>query len=447
MAVSRLEALRERIRAKEKAASAASPTPKDAGSGGQDTAQAAAPSAPQSGLAEVEKQSAAAAELRRSSGRWAFLERMRSHATGKNGAADNDGAARKPVARPLQGGAAGSPKRQRTLKDEVCRLPEFVTTTAAKEAASVGWSSSACLADGVPQCRCHRDAMLRKVAKVGVNQGKWFFACARGREEACDFFQWSDTGGEDAASGAPVEDVAHALCKCGKLAAEKTSTKHGLNYGRPFLTCSQQRCSFFEWADTRDDDGPTVCRCGKLTAEMKVRKEGPNHGRTFHGCVDGRCDFFAWADKAAAPTTSSTSPPVEETQVAAASRVVNSQQAAPRAPAATATSGREDSTRQCRCGVAAVLRTVRKDGPNTNRRFWSCDQPDRCQFFEWDDSEAPSSGGGLGSFRSEGDSGSAVRCDCLLEAARFTVRKEGPNSGRQFWKCPKARCQFFEWLS
>lgn len=41
------------------------------------------------------------------------------------------------------------------------------------------------------------------------------------------------------------------------------------------------------------------------------------------------------------------------------------------------------------------------------------------------------------------------RCRCGLDAMRFTVKKEGPNCGRHFFKCSKKQdedpCKFFEW--
>ncbi len=39
-------------------------------------------------------------------------------------------------------------------------------------------------------------------------------------------------------------------------------------------------------------------------------------------------------------------------------------------------------SRMCRCNKPALARTVRKEGPNTGRRFFSCDA---CQFYEWED--------------------------------------------------------------
>ncbi|XP_049801714.1 DNA topoisomerase 3-alpha isoform X1 [Schistocerca nitens] len=50
--------------------------------------------------------------------------------------------------------------------------------------------------------------------------------------------------------------------------------------------------------------------------------------------------------------------------------------------------------------------------------------------------------------RSRSDSGNnAVMCGCSVNAILLTVRKEGPNTGRQFYKCgnPAQQCNFFIW--
>ena len=52
----------------------------------------------------------------------------------------------------------------------------------------------------------------------------------------------------------------------------------------------------------------------------------------------------------------------------------------------------------CRCGVAAVTRTVQKDGPNKGRLFWACPNKfgtdENCNFFEWADDTSGGGGGG-----------------------------------------------------
>lgn len=39
----------------------------------------------------------------------------------------------------------------------------------------------------------------------------------------------------------------------------------------------------------------------------------------------------------------------------------------------------------------------------------------------------------------------SVTCNCGQEALLLTVRKEGPNQGRQFYKCHSGSCSFFLW--
>ncbi|XP_067162434.1 DNA topoisomerase 3-alpha isoform X3 [Apteryx mantelli] len=43
------------------------------------------------------------------------------------------------------------------------------------------------------------------------------------------------------------------------------------------------------------------------------------------------------------------------------------------------------------------------------------------------------------------DGNDAVMCNCGNEAVLLTVRKEGPNQGRQFYKCGASTCNFFLW--
>ncbi|XP_035745019.1 DNA topoisomerase 3-alpha isoform X2 [Egretta garzetta] len=43
------------------------------------------------------------------------------------------------------------------------------------------------------------------------------------------------------------------------------------------------------------------------------------------------------------------------------------------------------------------------------------------------------------------DGNNAVVCNCGNEALLLTVRKEGPNQGRQFYKCSTSTCNFFLW--
>ncbi|GAB1611339.1 DNA topoisomerase 3-alpha-like, partial [Argonauta hians] len=123
----------------------------------------------------------------------------------------------------------------------------------------------------------------------------------------------------------------------------------------------------------------------------------------------------------------------------------------------------EASTVMCNCNLEAVLLTVRKEGPNTGRQFYKCNN-NGCNFFLWadqsSDSNTASSSSSNSTFSSNpaakrswtqpppsfGNSDQTVKCQCNLDAKRLTVQKEGPNKGRQFYVCPQNRtCNFFQW--
>jgi hypothetical protein len=38
-----------------------------------------------------------------------------------------------------------------------------------------------------------------------------------------------------------------------------------------------------------------------------------------------------------------------------------------------------------------------------------------------------------------------ILCTCNKEAKLLTVKKEGPNNGKKFYKCAKDGCKFFKW--
>ncbi|KAK9767429.1 DNA topoisomerase [Basidiobolus ranarum] len=131
----------------------------------------------------------------------------------------------------------------------------------------------------------------------------------------------------------------------------------------------------------------------------------------------------------------------------------------------------------CHCGLASACRTVRKEGVNQGRQFFCCIKPqgdDRCDFFQWiDDASFMSSNiahesqSNLISTRAHNEQGNnddpnlgisshsnfvgdlnTPRCSCGDSASLRTVRKEGPNTGRQFYGCSKSqsqRCDFFQW--
>ncbi|KAL4130516.1 hypothetical protein PRIC2_006512 [Phytophthora ramorum] len=89
--------------------------------------------------------------------------------------------------------------------------------------------------------------------------------------------------------------------------------------------------------------------------------------------------------------------------------------------------------------LSCVEREVSRDGPNKGRMFYVCPLPqgEQCDFFAWVGDAGPSNG-------------PVVKCPGHDEpCAERTVRKEGPNKGRQFYTCRRSQtdnsCGYFQW--
>lgn len=94
----------------------------------------------------------------------------------------------------------------------------------------------------------------------------------------------------------------------------------------------------------------------------------------------------------------------------------------------------------CNCGKNAILLTVKKEGINKGRQFYKCPET-QCNFFLWQDESAPRS-------TSSSTSLEVVQCNCPSAAKLLTCKKEGPNKGRPFYVCSKPQgqaCSFFKW--
>ncbi|CDW56295.1 DNA topoisomerase [Trichuris trichiura] len=95
----------------------------------------------------------------------------------------------------------------------------------------------------------------------------------------------------------------------------------------------------------------------------------------------------------------------------------------------------------CHCAQPSAMRTCR-NGANAGRDYFAC-ATSSCRFFSWKDLNSPAT-----SQRATRTDSNPVMCNCGLECSLLTVRKEGPNKGRNFYSCSKApseRCRFFLW--
>lgn len=150
-------------------------------------------------------------------------------------------------------------------------------------------------------------------------------------------------------------------------------------------------------APSAGTDGSRSCLCGDPAAERTTNKPGPNQGRRFYACAkpmgdSSRCDFFDWANSTSSTSSASNGAPTR--------KVVPTKRSSPpdnddgwsdnmrtRNPPASGSGGAQ----RCDCNLAAVLKTVTKEGPNKGKAFWGCGRESarlRCQYFEWSDDTA-----------------------------------------------------------
>ena len=92
-------------------------------------------------------------------------------------------------------------------------------------------------------------------------------------------------------------------CSVTPYSAERNYARIGVvmdienaNFGRPFFTCSKNRCGYFEWGDEIIIPKP-LCQHGKPCKLGRVKEEGDNEGQNFLCCPEPRyksCKFFRW---------------------------------------------------------------------------------------------------------------------------------------------------------
>ncbi|XP_052784926.1 DNA topoisomerase 3-alpha-like [Mya arenaria] len=112
------------------------------------------------------------------------------------------------------------------------------------------------------------------------------------------------------------------------------------------------------------------------------------------------------------------------------SNTQNSRTGSDRVPLATMTgnvmdSGNNDSANSvvCNCGNDAVLLTVRKEGPNTGRQFYKCGGS-TCNFFLWSDEAGADPGGG----GNDGGGGSASFSTNRVSSSSYSSNRGGTSN-------------------
>ncbi|XP_067928784.1 DNA topoisomerase 3-alpha-like [Watersipora subatra] len=147
-----------------------------------------------------------------------------------------------------------------------------------------------------------------------------------------------------------------------------------------------------------------VCMCGQQAILLTVSKEGPNKGRQFYKCQEGGCNFFSWADQPDTsagnhqPRGAANQPTTSGGNHLSRGSYSGSNNNPPSRGMHTQRQTDGDGDVLCACSEPAKRLTVRKEGPNTGREFYSCSKPreESCKFFQWADEGSSNISGNAG---------------------------------------------------
>ena len=148
---------------------------------------------------------------------------------------------------------------------------------------------------GKLQCRCGYLPGLRQ-SKSEHNPDRMYLAC---RQHQCKFFRWADQ---------PLADPADVMtCPCHLEKMEERTAKTGWQYLRCpawtcFLFCGKTNGEKYMSA-VRNNIHPDICDrwekisclCGRVPV-LKQSFSDKNPDRLYLTCGDNRCKFFRWAD-------------------------------------------------------------------------------------------------------------------------------------------------------
>ena len=101
--------------------------------------------------------------------------------------------------------------------------------------------------DETPDCQCGKRSAVHVIKKdTSPHKGKYFFSCAKRKEDptVCGFWQLQGGPIWKPMQMAPT----HVTCDCRKQARAVVQKKAGKNQGRAFYTCAKKECGWFRWA-------------------------------------------------------------------------------------------------------------------------------------------------------------------------------------------------------
>lgn len=185
--------------------------------------------------------------------------------------------------------------------------------------------------------------------------------CSLPLPQRCNFFRKLDTNTSSAldsnSSSRPTSSGGQTKCKCGRDATKRVVKKPGPNKGREFYVCplpQGDQCRFFEWVQQGGGGGGRNERAvggqmgmtkGMGASSNQGLQSGANHG---NGAANGRTSWEQQMGRNNNPAKNDTAVPVVK----------------------------------CKCGSNAVKRTVRKEGMNKGKEYFTC-PTGGCRFFEW----------------------------------------------------------------
>ncbi|KII92565.1 hypothetical protein PLICRDRAFT_89135 [Plicaturopsis crispa FD-325 SS-3] len=153
----------------------------------------------------------------------------------------------------------------------------------ASSSASASTSNAAASSSNAVNCSCGVAAVRRTVTSNSASKGRAFWGC--GSDVGCGFFEFVDGPGAVAGPSRPApapppktvpakrpvssrgqppaaQGGAQRMCKCNVVAASLTVVKEGVNKGRRFHKCSQEKCDFWEWDDAPPGTGGAPAAAG-----------------------------------------------------------------------------------------------------------------------------------------------------------------------------------------
>ena len=127
-----------------------------------------------------------------------------------------------------------------------------------------------------PKCHDHKKlAQMRGVTDISKPSfGRQFFICSD-KEKPCSFWQWGT--------------VIRPPCYHGEQRSTRKVKKEGINHGRLFYVClkgKEESCGYFKWRDTEKDEGPfdPICKVNFSMPPSYVYtvKETGEHFKSHH---------------------------------------------------------------------------------------------------------------------------------------------------------------------